>query len=276
HATLFVSNKLKGRTTKYVLGTLAALLAIMLIPWPYRIACDCELQPVLRRFIAAPHNGVLEKNLVENGDVIETGQVVAHLDGRQLRIELAGLQAELKGTAKRRSAAMASNQIADAQIAMSEMKKLKSEIQLVEDKLSKLEIKSPIEGIVVAGDLEKVEGAPVEMGQTLFEVGPLYEMLAEIAIPEEEIPYAKPGMSIDIKLNAFPFETWSGSIVKIHPKTEILNDKSVFIAEVILKNPAGKLKPGMKGHAKVNSDAYPIGWNLFHSPLEQIRYWTIW
>ena len=276
HAKLYVLEKLNGKFARIAMSVIGILMVIMMVPWQYRIGCDCELQPVLRRFIAAPHNGVLEKNLVENGDLIEEGQIVANLDGRQLRIELAGLQAELKGTSKRRSAAMANNQIADAQIAMSEMKKLKSEIQLLEDKLENLEIRSPINGIVVAGDLEKVEGAPVEMGQTLFEVGPLNEMLAEIAIPEEEIPYVEAGMTIDIKLNAFPFETWSGTISKIHPKSEIINDKSVFIAEVTLSNSELKLKPGMKGHSKINSKAYPIGWNLFHYPFEQIRYWTIW
>ena len=276
HAISSVQDKLSGRAGRIAMMVMGVLLLAMLIPLPYKVNCDCEIQPVLRRFIAAPHNGVLDKNLVENGDVVREGQVVANLDGRQLRIELAGLEAELKGTSKKRSAAMASNQIADAQIAFSEMKKLKSEIQLVEDKLTNLEIRSPIDGIVVAGDLEKVEGAPVEMGQTLFEVGPLNRMLAEIAIPEQEIPYVQPGMNIYIKLNAYPFKTWQGTVAKIHPKSEIKDQDSVFIAEVELENVDLNLKPGMKGSAKVVSKSYPIGWNLFHHPLERLRYWMIW
>lgn len=276
HAVSSAMNKVSGRMGKITMAIAAGIVALMLIPIPYKVGCDCEIQPVLRRFIAAPHNGVLEKNLVENGDVVKSGQIVANLDGRQLRIELAGLEAELKGASKRRSAAMANNQIADAQIAMSEMKKFKADIQLTKNKLENLEIRSPINGIVVAGDLEKVEGAPVEMGQTLFEVGPLNRMLAEIAIPEQEIPYVKPGMDINIKLNAYPFETWHGTISKIHPKTEIQNQDSVFIAEVELENDDLNLKPGMKGRAKVISNAYPIGWNLFHQPMERLRYWMIW
>ena len=276
HAISTFKDFTNGKIPKIAAAAALVLCAVMLIPWPYRVGCECEIQPVLRRFIAAPHEGVLEKNLVQNGDLVSEGQVVANLEGRQLRIELAGLEAELMGTSKRRSAAMASNQIADAQISLSEMKKLKSQIQLVNDKLKNLEIRSPIDGIVVAGDLEKVEGAPVEMGQTLFEVGPLDKMLAEISIPENEIPYVHPGMNINIKLNAYPFKTWVGTVAKIHPKTEIRNLESVFIAEVELDNIEMKLKPGMKGQAKVKSDAYPIGWNLFHHPLEKLRYWTVW
>ncbi len=276
HAVGIFRKKLNGKTGRIVLAIAATICAALLVPWPYKVNCDCEIQPVLRRFIAAPHDGVLDQNLVDNGDVVEKEQVVAHLDGRQLRIELAGLEAELKGTAKRRSAAMANNQIADAQIAMSEMNKVRSEIELVKDKLKNLDIRSPIDGIVVAGDLEKVEGAPVEMGQTLFEVGPLDRMLAEIAIPEREIPYVKPGMSIQIKLNAYPFKTWYGTVAKIHAKSEVKNQDSVFIAEVELDNDELNLKPGMKGHAKVVSESYPIAWNLFHHPFEKLRFWMIW
>ena len=276
HIYHFGVDKLSTKISRIAMSVAATLLIIMLIPWPYKIGCNCEIQPVLRRFIAAPHNGVLEKNLVQNGDVIEKDQIVAHLDGRQLRIELAGLEAELKGTSKRRGAAMANNQIAEAQIAKSEVKKLKAQIELLNNKLQNLEIKSPIAGIVVAGDLEKVEGAPVEMGQTLFEVGPLDMMLAEIAVPEADIPYVQPGMDIRIKLNAYPFKTWHGKVTKVHPKSEIRDQESVFVAEVELENTDFNLKPGMKGQAKIVSGAYPIGWNLFHQPFEQLRYWTVW
>ena len=276
HLLSVCSDKLSTKISRIVMAVAGLLLAVMLIPWPYNVSCKCEIQPVLRRYIAAPHDGVLEKNLVKNGEVIKKDQIVANLDGRQLRIELAGLEAELKGTSKRRAVAMANNQIADAQIAMSEIKKLNSQIQLVKDKLENLEIRSPISGIVVAGDLEKVEGAPVEMGQTLFEVGPLDKMLAEISVPENEIPYVQPGMEIRIKLNAYPFKTWHGEVTRIHPKSELRDQESVFVAEVHLDNENLNLKPGMKGQAKIVSKAYPIGWNLFHQPFEKLRYWMVW
>lgn len=276
HAITSLNTRLTSSRSKVVTAALLTIVAIMLIPWPYRVHCDCEMQPVSRRFVAAPHDGILEKNLVQIGDLVSRGQRLAVLDDRQLRIELAGLEAELKGTSKRRSAATAQGSIAEAQIAAAEAKKLKADIELVNSKLQNLDISSPISGIVVAGDLDKAEGAPVEMGQTLFEIGPLDNMLVEIAVPEDEISYVSPGMSISLKLNAYPFETWSGNVTRIHPKAEIRNDQTVFIAEVELPNEARKLKPGMKGNAKIQSAAYPIGWNLFHRPFEKLRRWTIW
>ena len=276
HALSSLNRNLTAGRSRIAAAFSLGLLALMMVPWPYKIRCDCELQPVSRRFVAAPHDGMLQKNLVEAGDVVAADQAIAMLDDRKLRIELTGLQAELRGVNKQRSSARARGSIAESQIAASESRKLEAEIELVTDKLKNLKITSPIAGIVVAGDLEKVEGAPVEMGQTLFEIGPLDKMLIEIAVPEEEVTYVKTGMPIAIKLNAYPFETWSGNVMRIHPKSEMRDSKSVFIAEVEIDNEGRKLKPGMKGSGKIKSGAYPIGWNLFHRPLEQLRYWTIW
>jgi multidrug resistance efflux pump len=262
--------------TKAILIALACMAALMLVPLPYRVSCECEIQPVLRRFVAAPYQGILEKTFVESGDVIETDHVVAHLDGRQLRMELSGLRAEFAGARKRRDSALAQGDVALSQIASSEMKRHNSKIEILEQNLTNLEVRSPIAGIVISGDLEKVEGAPVEMGQTLFEIAPLDQMLAEIGIPESEIQYVKAGMQVDIKLNAFPFKTWTGIVEQIHPRTEIINDESVFVAQVKLSNEENQLRPGMKGSAKIKTKSAPIGWNLFHQSWESVRYWMIW
>lgn len=262
--------------TKVVAGIALGLIGLMFVPWQYRVACDCEIQPVLRRFIASPHDGILEKSLVESGAIVEPDQLVANLDGSQLRIELSGLRAEFAGAKKRRDSAMASKEYGAKQIARSEMQRHQAKIEILEAQLENLEVRSPIAGIVVSGDLEKVEGAPVEMGKTLFEIAPLDNMLAEISIPEADIQYAKPGQTVTIKLNAFPFKSWSGTIEKIHPRAEILEDESVFIAQVRLNNQEDQLRPGMKGSAKIGTHYSPIGWNLFHQSWEKVRYWLIW
>ena len=266
----------KSKLTKTIATVAACLAGLMFVPLPYRVACDCEIQPVIRRFIAAPYDGILEKSFVESGDIVEADQLVAGLHGSQLRIELSGLRAELEGARKRRDSALAQGEIAPSQIARSEMRRFQSKIEILEKQLTNLEVRSPIAGIVVSGDLEKVEGAPVETGKTLFEIAPLDNMLAEIGIPESEIQYVEAGMPVTIKLNAFPFKTWDGTIEKIHPRTEIVADESVFIAQVRLPNKENQLRPGMQGAAKIKSRYAPIGWNLFHQSWESVRYWLVW
>tara|TARA_B110000495_G_scaffold203695_1_gene228864 strand:+ start:1273 stop:3201 length:1929 start_codon:yes stop_codon:yes gene_type:complete len=270
-------NKLtSSNRTHALLLAISIFIAVLLIPLTYRVNCECELQPVFRRFVAAPHDGILEKTLVKSGDTIAVDQVIALLDGRKLRIELSGIRANYDGAKKRRESALALGNIAESQIASSEMNRFQSKIEILEQQLTQLEVRSPIHGLVLNGDLEKAEGAPLEMGQTLFEIAPLTEMVAEISIPESEIQYVKSGMPVTFKLNAFPLETWSGKIEHIHPCTEIVDTQSVFVARVRLPNAHNQFRPGMQGSAKIKTKKATLGWNLFHQGWESLRYWTIW
>ena len=248
----------------------------MAIPFPYRVKCDCRVQPTARRFVAAPYGGILETATVKVGDVVQQDQIIARMDGRQLRIELAGLMAEFEGAKRKSDSARAIREIAQSQIAKSEMRRLQSQIKLTRNRMQELEIRSPINGIIVSGDLEKAQGAPLETGQTLFEVAPLERMVAEIGVPESEIQYVEQSQSVAIKLNAFPFQSWDGTVKSIHPSTEVINDQTVFVTEVELENPEGLLKPGMEGNAKISTHWSPLGWNLFHHAWEGLRCWTVW
>ena len=188
---------------------------------------------------------------------------------------MSAIRAEWEGAKKRRESSLANGEIAQSQIAKSEMRRHQSKIDILEQQQKHLEVRSPIDGMVVVGDLEKAHGAPVEMGQTLFEVAPLDQMVAEIGIPEAELQYVEIGMPVTIKLDAFPFRSWEGEITLINPHAEIVDNISVFVAEVEIEND-GDLKPGMQGAAKVSTHWSPLAWNLFHRPWESVRYWTVW
>lgn len=272
---------LSGLITPRSWSTAAKLSALvfsiaMLIPLPYRVKCDCSVQPTARRFVAAPYHGILETSLVKAGEIVTEGQVVARMDGRQLRIELAGLQAEHQGARRKSDSSRAVGEVAQSQIAKMDMRRLAAKIELTKTRMQELEVRSPIAGIIVSGDLEKAQGAPLETGQTLFEVAPLEKMVAEIGVPESEIQYISQGDTVTLKLNAFPFQSWTGKVERIHPGTEVIDDQTVFVTEVELDNEQGLLKPGMEGAAKISTHWTPLGWNLFHNTWESIRCWTVW
>ena len=256
-------------------GLLAASL-LLCIPYPYRVACECEIQPVTRRFVSAPYTGPLERAVVRPGEVVSKDQVLAFMDGKQLHLELTGVEAEHQAARRRHSSALAQGEVAQSQIARSEMRKLQTRIKSLKDQLQRLEIRSPYDGIVVSGDLDKAQGATMEIGQTLFEVAPLDAMLAEVAIPESEIQHVKGKNSVAIKLNAFPYRTFYGQINSINPGAELINDESVFVADVKVDDEKAVIRPGMKGSAKVKTSWRPIGWNFFHKAWESVRCWTVW
>jgi biotin carboxyl carrier protein len=257
-----VWNRLTVRR-KNALGIAAlVLLAALVFPVPYKVRCNCELQPALRRFVAAPFDGTLERNLAEMGDVVCQGDVLARLDGREIRWELAGVTAEYERAAKDRDAAMAKQDTAGAQKAKLAMQRLELQRRLLEHRGETLNVVSPIAGLVINSALDDAEGAPLEVGQMLFEVAPLANMKFEIDIPEKEIMRVETGMPVTVRLEAFPGRTWRGWIERIHPRAEIRRDESVFVAEATFDNADGLLRPGMKGRATVAGRRGPLVWNV--------------
>ena len=275
-AAAYVRKLVRDSKTRIAFALLSLFALMMCVPMPYNVNCDCEIQPVTRRYVPAPYDGILDSCLVKPGDVVKSNQVLATIDGQKLRIEKAALQAELSRELKKRDSALADNDIAKSQIASYEIDRLNSQMKSLESKLANLKIRSPIDGIVVIGDLAKVEGAPLEVGRELFEIAPLDEMLVEVAIPESEIRFVRQSMSVDLKLQAFPNRNWTATVQRISPTTEIIDEQSVFIAEVRLPNKSNLLRPGMKGRAAINAHWSPLGWNLFHSWWDNVRSWAIW
>lgn len=250
----------------------AALIGVgaMSVPWPYRVPCECRVEPAVRRFVVAPYDGVLERVFAKPGDIVGEGQLLARLEDRALRLERPTIEAELHQAAKKRDVALAKNDSSARQIAELEIRQFASKLRLLDDRAEHLELLSPVKGVIASGDLERAEGATLEEGQSLFEVVLLDRMIVEIAVPDDEISHVRPGQSVDIRLDAYPGRAWAAPLERIQPRAEIRDEENVFVAEIELENVDERLRPGMKGRAKIATDRRPLGWILFHKPWEYV------
>ena len=246
------------------------------MPWPYRVACDCELQPVVRQYVAAPYDGVFEKSLVKPGDVVERDQVLGRMDGREIRWQLAGIEADQSRAGKSRDVNMAATKTAAAQIDALEVQRLEQQRRLFEHRAAHLEIRSPIDGLVIAGDLQRSEGVPLTVGQTLYEVAPLGQMVAEVLVPDDDALHVTIGQEVRLRLDAQPSRELRGRIDRLTPRAEVRDDANVFVAEVVLVGDDPALRPGMKGRARISTEWHPLGWNWFHKPAGQLAAWLGW
>ena len=259
-----------------IIAGVAAVALTMLLPMPYHVRCDAKLQPVIRRFVAAPFDGTLEKTLVKPGDIVDEGDVLAQMDGRDIRLQRAALVAKLEQSQRQHASSLAKGEAADAKLAKLELQKLQLERDRLDQRMANLDIKSPIDGIVVSGDLERVEGAPLTVGQSLFEIGPTEQMLVEIAVPESEVAYVETEQSVQLWLDAYPGQSWNAKLQHIQPRAEIIDNESVFVAEVQLNNDTSLLRPGMSGRARIATASHPLGWNLFHRAWDALRKQIYW
>lgn len=192
-------------------------------------ALDCVMQPRSTIELGSPDEGIMDEVLVERGDLVEEGEVVARLDMRleQLAVELARLRAqgnvdirsgraqlafrerEVERVAELRQSDMASQKdydtaeierrLAALQIERAE---LEHEVAQVEHEraqamLARRVVHSPVDGVVVEVTMSPgeyaYEQAPV---MTIAEIDPLN---VEVYVPIERYGTIATGMTGEVR-----------------------------------------------------------------------------
>ncbi|WP_186776422.1 efflux RND transporter periplasmic adaptor subunit [Rubripirellula reticaptiva] len=259
----------------WALVTVAVLLLLGLFwPVPYRVACTARVETMGGRFVSAPFEATLLAANVRPGDAVEKGEVLCELDGRPLRLEREALISEIGQASKEYDVALAGRKIADAQQSELRRKQLNRQLDLITDRLANLEVISPINGIVVSGDLERHIGSPLELGQSLIEVAPMDTMRIEIEVPEHEIGFVAQGNETRIKIDAIGGASIYMPLQKLHPQSELRNDLNVFVGSIDLGNDAGDFRPGMRGEATIYGPKRPWIWSWVRGGFERLLWWA--
>lgn len=260
-----------------IAGAVAVATALLMaLPMHYRIPCECRIEPVERRFSVAPYDGLIENTFAQPGETVKAGQLLARMDGREVQWELAGVTAEASRAMKERDTHMARLQVPKSIMASLDVDRLTNRTELLKYRAENMELRSAVDGIVLAGSVDRRENFPVTVGQTLYEIAPLDKVRVEVAIPDEDASHVEPGMTVEVRMDALAGEVLSGTIERVRPRSEIRNEDNVFIAEIVLNNPDHKLRPGAEGHARVISSRRCLAWVWFHRAWEKTVTTFLW
>ncbi len=265
------------RASTIGLVAIAIITVAMLLPVPYRVRCRCVVEPVSRRFAVAPFDGMIQEGFVEPGDVISKGSLLAKMDGREIQWELSSEQAKHGQAAKRRDIELSAQDIPKALLAQLETERINSQLELLKYRADHLEIRSAIDGVVLGGSLEKAHSAPVKTGQVLFELAPLNELKVEIDVAANEIGQISEGQAVKVWVDGLERHPIVGTIERIRPRSELREDRNVFVAELSFPNPESRFRPGLRGSARITGSRRPLGWTLFHKPwnylVSRLTWW---
>jgi biotin carboxyl carrier protein len=261
---------------RWWLTPIALFAGAMLVPVPYYPKRDCVFEPETKHYLASPVAGRIASCDVRPGDSVEKGQLLARLDDDQLRRDLATAKAEYDGALKKRDAALATRAAGNAGLADIEMQQAQRRIESIEDHLRRLEIRANAAGIVVQGDWHRNVGMPVTLGQNLFEVAELESMTAEVRLNATDLGQIRVGDVVSVRSDASGLASFHGKISRIEPRATVIENSAVFIADVVIRDPSLKLRPGMKASAQITAGWRTLGWLLFERPYRWIANQWIW
>jgi len=230
-----------------------AILFLIFAKGQFKPDAPFVLEATYQQVIPAPFDGYIKNVQVEIGDMVEGGNsVLAGLDTAELRLSLAAAKAEKAGYLKQASAAMRDGETAQAQIAQADADKAQAQIELFEYQIGQASLISQISGVVVKGDLKREIGAPVKIGDVLFEVCPLEALRAQLMVPEDEIYDIKVGQGGYLATASHPAQRIKFKVERINPIAEVVNQRNVFKVRVQLLQTQPWMRPGMEGVARVS------------------------
>lgn len=242
------------------------LVLLGFLPVDFKVSGNCVLEPRQTRFVVAQFDAVLKKVHKLPGTTVTEGELLAEFDERAIELEISSLLAEIQKTKKMQDVHTATGKAALSQMAGLERRSLEEKLQLYRDRLGKLSIESPVDGIVISDNMERIEGSPISRGQGLFEIAPLNTMIVEAHIAQEDIGYVKKQAATSISLESFPDRNWESSVYTIFPRADIRGGKNVFLVESLLENSENILRPGMRGELDIVVGKKPLAWKIFRKP----------
>jgi hypothetical protein len=239
----------------------AALAFLLFVKGNYRAEASFVLEGVERQVVPAPFDGFIKTVDVEVGDPVAARETtLAELDAAELRLQLAEAEAERAGYLKQVDAAMRDNETAQAQIAEAQAEKAQARIDLLEYMIGRARLVSPLSGIVVEGDLKRQVGAPVKMGDVLFEVTPRASLRAVLHVPEDQITDVQVGQRGSLATASYPAERIGFEVERINPIAEVVKQENIFRVRVRLREIPPWMRPGMEGVARIDIDKRPYAW----------------
>ena len=289
------------RTVLAALGGLAAVAALVFVPAELRLEGKGTLEPVHRRDVFAQSEGIVDgiEPGVEHGATVQAGQLLATLRNRDLEVAMADAQGRRASTQEdllaARQSLLEEKISADERLRIQgrrkqlerELESLDKQIGLYELKRQELEVRSPIDGVIVTWQPQDLlMKRPVEKGQVLMSVadktGP-WEL--EINLPDDRLGHVNRAaaaaraagreLEVDYILATDPGTRHHGTVKEIHEQAEVRGEDGNTVRVRVTIDPTRHEKEELGAGASVTArfacGTRPLGYVWFHDVMAFIQ-----
>ena len=241
-----------------------ALVFLALYPADYRVSAQAAVEGETQRVAVAPFQGYIREAPARAGDVVKKGQVLALLEDKDLKLERVRWEAELDVALRKEREAMANSDRVALRLASAQANQARAQLDLVMEKLDRVRVAAPFDGVVVRGDLSQELGSPVEQGKVLFELAPLDAWRVILKVDERDIAHVRDGVAGELVLTSLPGQSFPLKVKKVTPVSVAEEGRNYFRVECELPKGAAKLRPGMEGVGKVEAGERSLLWIWTH------------
>lgn len=234
-----------------------------------------DLRPLAQADVGSKTLGYLDAVLVDRGDKVKKGQLLAMVRPSDLPDQLAAARGSHAQTQANVALARANHERAQqlapsgvvsqqqlqqtaAALATAEAQETAARAQMgaLGVRLGETRIQSPLDGVVAMRRLDP--GAlvgPTAGTGTILTVARIDTLRVFISVHEREAAGVTVGKDAHVELDALPGKSFTGKVVRLAPGFD--SASRTLEAEVHLANADGALRPGMYGRGAVVLDVHP-------------------
>ncbi|MCP1727707.1 membrane fusion protein (multidrug efflux system) [Natronospira proteinivora] len=210
------------------------------------------LQAISDARVLARAEGLVRELRVEEGDMVEEGDILAVLDDRRRRLEVEQHRANLSGLEQ--DLTRHKRMLEESLVSADAVEQLRYEVEaqraglaLAEVELTETRIKAPVDGVVSERHIRR--GDNVSPGDTVFRVTNTQQLEAEVHVPERLLGRLAVDQLVEIRTDAAPDQIHTGQIARISP---IVNaDSGTVKTTVRVQDSDGLLRPGAFARVRI-------------------------
>ncbi len=241
---------------------------------PVEIRSPVDLRPLEQADVGAKTLGYLDAVLVDRGDRVKRGQLLAVVRPSDLPDQLAAARGTLAQLQAQAALARANRdrgqrlaptgfvsqqdlqqEESAVQSAEAALESAQSNVGVLAVRLGETRINSPLDGYVSVRRLDP--GAlvgPASGTSSILTIQRLDVVRVFVPVTEHDVAQLRVGEDAHVEVDALPGQSFQGKVVRVSPSFDPA--ARTLDAEVQLPNPSGVLRPGMYGRASIVTDIH--------------------
>ncbi|MFO0659471.1 MAG: efflux RND transporter periplasmic adaptor subunit [Polyangiaceae bacterium] len=240
---------------------------------PVTIRAPVDLRPITQADVTSKTVGYLDAVLVDRGDKVKKGQLLATVRPSDLpdqlavaRGALAQAQAQVELTKanvdRARTLApqglISQQELAQHEAAYASAKAIeqanRAQISAAGARLGETRIESPLDGYVLSRRLDPGALVGTPAAGSIITVARTDTLRVFLAVNERDAAKIALDREVQIEVDALPGKRFAGRVARLAPAFDSVT--RTLEAEIHLKNDQGELRPGMYGHGAIVVDVH--------------------
>ena len=227
-----------------------------------------SLTPLTQATVKSKVSGVVLDTTVQEGMAVTAGQVIARLDGAELRARAAQQQAALDEASARLALAKKNNVNSEAllrqnyisrnaydttqnsvELARAAVAAAAAQLDMARIALADTTLKAPLSGVVSKRYVQAGEKLAPDM--PVMAIVNLRQLTLEAQVPASEIPRIHVGQDVQFRVDGFDQRNFSGKVARINPTTEA--GSRAMLVYISVDNADGALRGGMFAKGQITT-----------------------